>query len=94
MTLLNVRVGAEEARMAAALRQAGVTISALVREAIRAEYQRRVAPNAGGRRPSEIVLAILAAVPDPGDLAPRAFEAADRKAVRKHIKAKLSRTRP
>ncbi len=90
---LNVRLGAEEARMAAALREAGVPISALVRDAIRAEYERRIARPSTARLPSQIMADILAALPDPADLAPRSFASNDRRAVTAHIAAKLARRR-
>ena len=94
MTLLNVRVGVEEARMAAALRDAGVPISTLVRAAIRAEYLRRVAPGADGRRPSDAVRAILAAFPDAPDVQASKAEPRGREAMRRHVRAKLLRGRP
>jgi len=92
MTLVNVRLEAEDARRVKALREAGVVISALVREAIRAEYEKRVAPRAGRRRPSEVVEEILAALPDDGTIPPP-VDATDRRAVREHIAARLRRKR-
>jgi hypothetical protein len=94
MSLLNVRLGPEEERMAAALRSAGVAISGVVREALRAEYERRI----GGERRlkgSEVVGAILESLPDPPGLPPREFSLADRHAVRSHVRATLSgRSKP
>jgi hypothetical protein len=92
MSLLNVRLGPEEEKMAAALRSAGVAISGVVREALRAEYERRI----GGKRRlkgSEVVGAILESLPDPPGLPPREFSLADRHAVRSHVQAKLRRAR-
>ena len=81
--------------MATALREAGVTISSLVRAAIRAEYLRRVSGGfEGERRRSDAVRAILAAVPDATEAPTRGFESTDKKAIRRHVGAKLSRERP
>jgi hypothetical protein len=86
--LLNVRLSPDDARRAAELREEGVQISDVVREAIRAEYLRRRPGRPGNRRPSLIVKEILAALPDPAE-APRAVDPSDRHAVRRHIAAKL-----
>lgn len=94
MALLNVRLDEEDARMAAALRSAGVAISTVVRDAIRAEYERRVARPKAQRKPSQLVAEILASLPDPPDLPPRTFDVHDRRAARRHIAGKLGRARP
>jgi hypothetical protein len=93
MSLLNVRLAPEDARLAAALREAGVPISDIVRSAIRAEYARRIGESRDRRRPSRIVADILASLPDPPDLPARGFEADDRPAMRRHIVARLARRR-
>ena len=87
--LLNVRLSPDDARRAAELREDGVQISDVVREAIRAEYLRRRPERAGNRRPSLIVKEILSALPDPVDMPRPAVDPADRHAVRRHIAAKL-----
>jgi hypothetical protein len=89
MALLNVRLDPDDARRAKALREAGIPVSRIVREAIRSEYDRRIAKPRGGRRPSRIVADILAELPDPVELPARAFGADDRRAVRRHVVAKL-----
>jgi hypothetical protein len=89
MPLLNVRLSAEDARRAAELREDGIQISNVVREAIRAEYLRRRRGAPGHRRPSLIVKSILEALPDPVDTPRRAIDPVDRHAVRRHIAAKL-----
>lgn len=76
--------------MAAALREDGVAISGLVREALRAEYQRRFGGRSG-RKPSELVERILDDLPDPRGVAARGFALSDRRAVSDHIRAKLTR---
>jgi hypothetical protein len=90
MSLLNVRLGPEEEKMTAALRAAGVAVSSIVREALRAEYERRI----GSQRRvkgSEVVAAILESLPDPPSLPAREFSPSDRRAVRSHVRAKLAR---
>jgi hypothetical protein len=89
---LNVRLSAEEARMAAALREVGVQISSLVREAIRTEYERRV-ERLVAHRGSDVIREILQALPDPPGLPPRVVTTTDRRAVQRHIVARLKRRR-
>lgn len=89
MSLVNVRLSPDDARRAAALRKAGIQISDVVREAIRAEYLRSCAAKPDKRRPSIIVKEILEALPDPADMPDREVDPSDRHAVRRHIAAKL-----
>ena len=89
MSLLNVRLGPEDARVAAALRGAGANLSGIVRRALRAEYELQVGRSRRGRRRSRIVAQILADLPDPPDTPVRSFEIRDRRAVRQHIVRKL-----
>jgi len=93
MPLLNVRLDEEDARMAAALRSAGVPISTVVRDAIRTEYEQRIARPKALRRASQIVAEILTSLPDPPELPPRSFDISDRRATRRHIAEKLTRGR-
>jgi len=90
MSLLNVRLGPEEEKMAAALREAGVPLSGVVREALRAEYERRIGSRRR-RKGSEVVATILESLPDPPGLPARGFSLTDRHAVRTHVRAKLAR---
>jgi hypothetical protein len=89
MPLLNVRLSPDDARRAAELREDGVQISDVVREAIRAEHLRRRPGKSGKGRPSALVKELLAALPDPADMPSRAVDTTDRHAVRRHIAAKL-----
>lgn len=91
MGLLNVRLSPEDASKAAALREAGVPISALVRGAIRSEYERRLGRGRGGRRPSAVVTEILERLPDAPGTGRRGFALTDRRAVRRHIRTRLGR---
>jgi hypothetical protein len=90
--LLNVRLADDDARLAAELRGAGVAISRVVREAIRAEHTRRLGPRRRGRRPSEIVRGICAMFPDEGEPS-LGVDTRDRHAVRRHITGRLRSTR-
>jgi hypothetical protein len=94
MPLLNVRLSPQDAQRAKALREAGVEISAVVRSAIRVEYEKRVSAPRRGKKPSHLVEDILRALPDPKGLPVRTFDARDRRAVRKTISSKLRRRRP
>jgi hypothetical protein len=89
---LNVRLGNEEKRMAARLRAAGIEISTVVREAIRAEYARRI-ESVAPEQASVRVRRILEDLPDPPNLAPRDFSTQDRKAMREQIQRRLARGR-
>jgi hypothetical protein len=89
MSLVNVRLSPDDARRAAELRKAGIQISDVVREAIRAEYLRRLSVQRGSRRPSLVVKEILKALPDPAEMPGRAVDPIDRGAVRRHIATKL-----
>ncbi len=93
MKLLNVRLDADDARLVSQLRQAGVEISGIVREAIRAEHGRRVGRR-GRPRPAEVMAAIYAALPDPPGLPRRRYDMRDRRAARRAIVRKLRRVRP
>jgi hypothetical protein len=82
MRLLNVRLSGEDSMMVQALREQGVAISQLVRDAIRSEYNHRK-QRAKPRDPREILDSIYAAYPEPPDLPPRGFDVHDRFAFRK-----------
>jgi hypothetical protein len=93
MKLINVKLNPEDARKAAALRKDGVLISTLVREAIRAEYDRRRPPKRDKRKPSEIVEEIIARYPTPPGTPPRDYNVHDRHEAREAILRKLRGTR-
>ena len=94
MKLLNVRLGPEDARLAAELRKHGVELSGVVREAIRAAYSARVRTGEGRRRASEIMAEIYAQIPDPPGLSLPRHDLRDRRRVRRAITARLKRRRP
>jgi hypothetical protein len=91
--LLNVRLGPDDARMAAALRSDGIQLSQVIRHAIRAEYARRLGGRARRRRPSDIVVEVCATHPDPPDLPARDYDLWDRRAARQAVRARLRRGR-
>ena len=89
-TLVNVRLEVEDAQRVKALRDAGVPLSTLVRDAIRSEYDRRI--GTGSRRKASAILSeILTALPDEPDTSGPSVDTRDRRAVRAHVKAKLRR---
>ena len=93
MPLLNVRLSAEDARRAGELRRSGITISRIVREAIRAEHDRRVQRPRAKQETTAMLSEIYAAHPDPPRTPRRAFDLRDRKAARGAILGKLQRRR-
>ena len=82
MALVNVRLDAEDARRVAELRRAGVQISSIVRQAIRAQHERQVGKRAGGRAAATLLARIYADLPDTPDVEPRGYDLRDRRAVR------------
>jgi hypothetical protein len=92
MALVNVRLDADDARRAAELRRAGVRISSIVRQAIRAEHERRVGRRGGGRAAVAVLARIYADLPDTPDVRARGFDLRDRQAVRAAVERR-ARTR-
>lgn len=92
MKLLNVRLDAQDARKAEELRRAGVLISRLVRDAIRAEHGKRYGP-ARRRSAASVMAEIYAACPDPPGLAPRDYDVAGRRAARRAVQRRLRKKR-
>ena len=87
--LFNVRLSADDARRAVELRKTGVTISRVVREAIRAEHDRRVKRSRTRQATADILADIYAAHPDPPRVPRREFDLRDRTAAREAILRKL-----
>jgi hypothetical protein len=90
--LVNVRLDEERLRKVRALRQRGVGLSDLVREAI----DQRFDETAEARKPrdvSAILDRIFEAYPDPPDLPARDYDVHDRRAAAASIRRKLSRKR-
>lgn len=90
--LVNVRLDEEHLRKARRLRETGVVLSDLVREAIDARFESL----AGHKTPRDmraLVTRILEQYPDPPDLPPRDYDVHDPNAARHAIRRKL-RSRP
>lgn len=89
--LVNVRLDEERYRKVRALRDKGVALSDLMREAIDAKYEASAAaelPRDVGR----MIEALFERYPDPPDLPPREYDVHDRRAARAAVRRKLSRT--
>jgi hypothetical protein len=93
MKLLNVRLGPDDARMAAQLREAGIPVSRIVRDALRTAHARHAAARTPRRRPSEIMAEIYRAHPDRQGVRRGQRDLTDRSAVRRMIRRRLRRRR-
>lgn len=93
MKLLNVRLDSADARLAADLRKAGVQISRLVRDAIRAEHDQRIGKRRRRPRARDVMARIYAEHPNPPGLPRQRLDLRDRRAVRRTIAKRLGRRR-
>jgi len=91
--LLNVRLDPEDARRVAALKRAGVKLAPIVRDAIRAEHERRLGGKLAGRKARAIMEAIYAETPDPPGLRQRSYDVRDARSARRAIRRKIRATR-
>jgi len=89
--LINVRLDAERLRKVRRLRERGVRLSDVVREAID-ERSRRFRPEPG-INVETVIRRIFEQHPDPPGLPPRAYDVHDRSAARQAILRKLRATR-
>ncbi|MQA31879.1 MAG: hypothetical protein GEU82_18925 [Luteitalea sp.] len=91
--LVNVRLDEERVRKAQRLRESGVALSDVVREAIDERFAtlRRSESQPDVRT---IVRGIFQQYPDPPDLPPRDYDVHDRRAARVAIRRKLRSVRP
>jgi hypothetical protein len=89
--LVNVRLDAERLRKAQALRERGVALSDVVREAIDDRFTalRRSQPDV-----RTIIRRMFEKFPDPPDLPPRDYDVHDRRAARVAILRKIRPARP
>jgi uncharacterized glyoxalase superfamily metalloenzyme YdcJ len=88
--IINVRLDEERLRKVRALRQRGVVLSDLVREAIDQRFEEA----AEARKPRDInaiLDRIFEAYPDPPDLPPPEYDVHDRRAAAAAIRRKLHR---
>lgn len=90
MKLVNVRLGDRDARAVARLRAKGISISEVVRRALREAEQRA---SASEQRPEEVIAKMLERFPTPQRAPKRTVSALDRRAVQKLIRTRLRRPR-
>ena len=89
-TLVNVRLDPDRARKVRLLREQGIALSDLVREAIDERYAEAIFAHS----PSEataVVRRIFSQYPDPPGLAPRGYEVHDSRAARAAVRRRLKR---
>lgn len=85
--LINVRLDTERLRKAQALRERGVALSDVVREAIDERFHELRSESTQDVK--AIIQQMFDQYPDPPDLPPREYDAHDRRAARKAILGKL-----
>ena len=90
--LVNVRLDAERLRKAARLREEGVALSHLVREAIDERFD-SLREAARPRDVKAIMARIFEQYPDPPELPPRAYNVHNRKEARNAVLRNLRRRR-
>ncbi|HTM04982.1 MAG TPA: hypothetical protein VL173_15850 [Vicinamibacterales bacterium] len=90
--LINVRLDAERLRKAQRLREKGVALSDVVREAIDERYGEVTARDERGAA-GDILAGILARFPDPRDLPARTYDVHDAGAARRAIRGRQPRHR-
>ena len=86
--LVNVRLDAERLRKARTLRERGVALSGLVREAIDERFD-KLSQVAKPRDVKAIMAHVFEQYPDPPDLRPAAYNVHNRKEARQAILRKL-----
>ena len=90
--LVNVRLDEERLRKARMLREQGLALSDLIREAIDERFE-QLNRSRKVRDVRNIIQRIFEQYPDPADLPPRAYNVHDRKASRDAILERLRRVR-
>lgn len=90
--LVNVRLDEERIRKAQKLREKGIALSDLVREAIDERFEEVTGPRAT-RDVKAAIARIFVQFPDPPELPPRTYDVHDRRAARAAIVEKLRRGR-
>ena len=90
--LVNVRLDEERLRKAQTLRESGVALSDLVRQAIDERFE-ELAGSGSARDLKAVVARIFEQYPDPPDLPARGYNMHDRDQARRGIIGKLRRVR-
>jgi hypothetical protein len=88
--LVNVRLDAERLRKARRLREKGLALSDVVREAIDVRYDEVVVRGARDN-PADVLGGILARFPDPPDMPARTYDVHDANAARRAIRERSRR---
>ena len=89
---MNVRLDEERLRKAQTLRENGVALSDLVREAIDERFD-AVARSGSARDLTAVMAQVFEQYPDPPDQPPRGYDVHDRREARRAITEKLRRVR-
>jgi hypothetical protein len=89
--LINVRLEAQDAAKANALKAEGVKLSAIVRDAIRAEYDRRLARPRSGVELAKALKQMHEDYPIPDSEPPIPVDVSNRNAASAYIRGKLQR---
>lgn len=89
MTTLNVRLGEDDARLVRELKRRGISISAVVRAALRGEVQRSRQGEAMSA--NSLLAEMMNRFPTPESTASRQVNAADRRQVQRAIRERLRR---
>ncbi len=91
--LVNVRLDAQRFRKTQALRERGIALSDVVREAIDVRFA-ELRPAASRAAVKAIVHRMFQQYPDPPDLPPREYSVHDRRAARRAILRRIRPVRP
>jgi hypothetical protein len=89
--LINVRLDQERLRKVRKLKESGIALSDVVREAIDRRFE-ALRELETPRNVEAIMTRLLEQYPDPPNLPPRTYDVADRRAARAAILRKLART--
>jgi len=89
--LVNVRLDPGRIRKAEMLRERGITLSDVLRQAIDERFEAHERDT--GQRTVAVVRSVLEQYPDPPDLPPRDYDVHDRPAARAAIRRRLARAR-
>ena len=93
MKLLNVRLPPDDARRATHLKQQGIQLSRVVRDAIRTAYDEHVGRRRGPQRLSALIEEIYRAVPNSAPRRQPGYDLRDRRSVRRAIVTRIRRRR-
>lgn len=89
---MNVRLDEDRLRKARTLREQGIGLSDIIREAIDVRFE-QLNRSRSGREVRNIIQRIFEQHPDPAGLPPRDYDVHNRKAARAAVRARLRRVR-